>query len=67
MVNIMIWTVAVMEKQISTFGIETKDGVVSRIGRSYVMTPAVKWNGKGIKWFPDKYKEKTNKEGVDHV
>lgn len=56
-----------MEKQIITFGIETKDGIVSRIGRSYVMTPAVEWNGKGIKWYPDKYKEKTDRGGEYHV
>lgn len=56
-----------MEKQIIAFGIETKDGVVSRSGRSYVMTPAVKWNGKGIKWFPDIYKEKTDKGGENRV
>lgn len=63
----MIGMVTVMDKQIIAFGIETKDGVVSRSGRSYVMTPAVKWNGKGIKWFPDIYKEKTDKGGEDRV
>lgn len=33
--------------------VEETDGVITKVGRTYMPTPEVKWNGKGIKWFDD--------------
>ena len=54
-----------MNRQVVTFATETKEGVVSRVGRSYVMTPEIRFQGGTIKWYPDKYKE--NKRGNSNV
>lgn len=36
------------------FMIQTKNNVVTRIGKSSVDIPMIQWNGQGIKWFDDK-------------
>ena len=42
-----------MHKHISSFAVETKNGVVQKVGRSTIYQPKTNYNGKGIKWFDD--------------
>lgn len=51
-----------MKRQSITFAVETKNGVVNRIGKSFINTPAVKFGGGSVKWFDDsKLIKKENK------
>ena len=43
-----------MKKQEREFAIETKNGVIQRIGRSTIYQPKTNCKGKGIRWFNDK-------------
>lgn len=45
-----------MEKQAVLFAVETKKGVVERIGKSYIATPEIVFRGGGVSWLTDKYK-----------
>lgn len=47
-----------MQKQIVSFGIQTENGVVQKIGKSILEFPKIEFNGKGIKWLEDKPKKK---------
>lgn len=49
-----------MHKQTVEFAVETKNGVVQKIGRSSILQPKTDYNGKGIKWYEDKPKKKGN-------
>lgn len=42
-----------MKKQTVTFAVETKDGVVQKIGKSVILQPKVKFGGGSVKWFDD--------------
>ena len=44
-------------KQAITFAVETKNGVVARIGRTCMAVPEIKFRGGKIKWMEDNYKE----------
>lgn len=46
-----------MDKQMISFAVETENGVVKRIGRSFIAVPEVKFRGGEVKWLEDKYKE----------
>lgn len=49
-----------MQKQTIEFAVETKNGAVQSIGKSIVYQPKTNFNGKGIKWYEDKPKKKSN-------
>lgn len=42
-----------MDKQTIQFIVESKNGVVQRVGRSTILTPKTNYTGKGTKWFDD--------------
>lgn len=42
-----------MKNQTITFALETKNGVVQKIGKSVILQPKVKFGGGSIKWFDD--------------
>lgn len=50
-----------MQKQIVGFGVEKKNGVITRIGKSTMLQPKTNFNGNGIKWHEDKPKQKEDK------
>lgn len=51
-----------MKKQTVEFAVETKNGCINRIGKSFVNTPAVNFKGGEVKWFDDtKLIKKENK------
>lgn len=45
-----------MQKQTMQFAVETKNGVVQRIGRSSILQPQTNFKGGSIKWYEDKLK-----------
>lgn len=45
-----------MNKQKVKFAVETKNGVVQRIGKSAILQPKTNYHGDGIKWYEDKPK-----------
>lgn len=47
-----------MRKQTVQFAVETKNGVVQRIGRSSILQPKTNFKGGSIKWYEDKPKKK---------
>lgn len=49
-----------MKKSTVEFAVETKEGVVTRVGRSSVEVPKTNFKGGSIKWFDDKPKKKSN-------
>lgn len=49
-----------VEKQIVTFPVIAKEGIVTKIGKSYITHPEIRFNGNGIKWYENKMKNKTN-------
>lgn len=42
-----------MNKQEAQFAVETKNGVIQRIGKSAILQPKTNYQGKGTKWFDD--------------
>lgn len=50
-----------MQKHTVTFAVQHQNGVVSSIGKSFIETPAIKFNGGSIKWFDDSKLLKKNK------
>ena len=46
-----------MQRQPLKTAVETKNGVVQRIGRSAIFTPKPNFGGGSIKWYPDKPKQ----------
>lgn len=36
------------------FAVETRNGIVTRIGKSFIITPKSQFRGGGVKWFDDK-------------
>lgn len=49
-----------MQRQTVTFAVETKDGIVTRIGRVYIAVPEIKFRGSTVRWMADRYKETIN-------
>ena len=47
-----------MNKQTITFSVQEIDNTVTRIGRSYITHPEIKFSGGHIKWYEDKLKQK---------
>lgn len=47
-----------MKKQTVEFAITRKNGNINCIGRSAILQPKPQFMGGGIKWYPDKPKEK---------
>lgn len=43
-----------MDKQTIGFAVEKLDNIVTRIGRSYILHPEIKFSGGHIKWYEDK-------------
>ena len=50
-----------MQKQTVLFAVQHQNGVVTNIGKSFIDTPPVKFNGGSIKWFDDSKLLKKNK------
>lgn len=46
-----------MEKQTIKFVVESKNGVVQRVGKSIILQPKTNFKGGSIKWYEDKPKE----------
>lgn len=42
-----------MKRQSITFAVETRNGVINRIGKSFINTPPVNFQGGEVKWFDD--------------
>lgn len=42
-----------MQKQTIQFATITKNGVVQRVGKSTIVQPAIKYDGRSTKWFDD--------------
>ena len=49
--------VARMQKQTLAIAVETKNGIVQRIGKSAIFTPKPNFGGGSIKWYVDRPKE----------
>lgn len=47
----------ILEKQTATFAVEVKDGIVTRIGRSFIAVSEVRFRGCGTEWAEDRHKE----------
>lgn len=46
-----------MNTQILTIAVKRNNGVVTQIGRGYIMQPRTNFQGGAVKWYPDKLKE----------
>lgn len=46
-----------MRRQTLTTAIETKNGVIHRIGRGSIYTPKPKFGGGSVKWYEDKTRQ----------
>ena len=42
-----------MQKQTIQFATVTKNGVVQKVGKSMILQPAIKYDGRSTKWFDD--------------
>ena len=58
-----------MQKQTVSFAVEQHNGVVTSIGKSFIETPPIRFNGGAIKWFDDSQliKKNTNRKGDQHM
>lgn len=45
-----------MEKQAVIFAVETENGVVNKIGKAYIVTPVIRFQGGEVSWLGDKFK-----------
>lgn len=45
-----------MERQAVIFAVETENGVVNRIGKAYIATPEIRFQGGEVSWLGDKFK-----------
>ena len=52
-----------MQRQTVEFAVQTKNGVVQKIGRSSVYVPKTNFKGGQIKWYEDKPKKGVEKDG----
>lgn len=46
-----------MDKQTIEFAVQKTDNIVTRIGRSYVLHPQIRFNGGTVKWYEDRPKQ----------
>lgn len=53
-----------MNSQTVTFAVETKDGAVQRIGKTFITTPEIRFRGGGIKWYEDKVRIPEGEAGI---
>lgn len=51
-----------MDKQIVQFATKEKNGVVEHIGKSEMLQPKIKYDGRKTKWFDDSKLLKSNTE-----
>lgn len=51
-----------MKREIIRFAVESKNGIITNIGRSIITQPAVIFGDGSVKWFDDTKLLKTNKE-----
>lgn len=51
-----------MKKQTMQYAVETKNGIVQKIGKSTIYQPKIQYNQKKTKWFDDNILLKTNKK-----
>ena len=51
-----------MQKQTIQFAVQTKNGVVQKVGKSSVLVPKTNFKGGEIKFFDDSRLLKTNKD-----
>ena len=51
-----------MKKQVNQFAVETKNGVVQRVGRSVIFTPKTNFQGGEIKFYDDSKLLKKNQK-----
>ena len=49
-----------MKGQAVIFAVETKNGVVNRIGKAYIATPEIRFRGGEVSWLGDKFKTSLN-------
>lgn len=56
-----------MKKETVEFMVETKNGVVDRIGKSSISNPKTNFDHKGIKWFDDSKLQRKNPEQKNPV
>ena len=49
-----------MQKQTVQFAVESKNGVVQRVGKSTILQPRTNFKDGSIKWYEDKPKQKSN-------
>lgn len=49
-----------MKTQTVQFAVQSKNGVIEKIGKSTILQPKTNFKGNGIKWYEDKPKKKTN-------
>lgn len=46
-----------MKKKTVQFAIVVENGTVKEVGQTSILQPKTNYQGNGIKWYPDKYKE----------
>lgn len=51
-----------MKKERADFATVTENGVVTKVGRSTILTPKIKFRGGEVKWFDDSKLLKPNRE-----
>ena len=49
-----------MQKQTIQFAVQSKNGVVQRVGKSTILQTKTNFKGGTVKWYEDKPKQKTN-------
>ena len=50
-----------MKKQAVEFAVQSKDGIIQKVGRSSILQPQTNSNCKGVKWLDDKPLKATHK------
>lgn len=50
-----------MQTQTIEFAVESKNGVVQRVGKSTILQPKINFKGSSIKWYEDKPKKGVKK------
>lgn len=53
-----------MHKQTIQFAVQTKNGVIEKVGKSTILQPKTNFQGGSIKWLPDKLKKGGANNGI---
>lgn len=53
-----------MQKQTIQFAVESKNGVIEKVGKSTILQPQTNFKGGAVKWFDDS--KLLKKEGANH-